>query len=176
MKFGRFVAMLSANRWPLYLGGLLVMSIVAEGILVFSATRPDAPRPMKDYYQQAARWDQDAAIAAESRRLGWAVDVDVPSGPEVVAAAGPRPVDVVIRDRDGHPVTGLAGDVHAIRASDGRLNATGTLTELPQQPGRYRTLLTLAAPGLWELDVEARREGVAFVHRVRVTVDGGVTP
>ena len=67
---------LSEYRWPIYLGGLLAMSIVACGVLVWVATRPDSPRPIRGYYEAARSWDADEAVEDASRQLGWTVRYD----------------------------------------------------------------------------------------------------
>jgi hypothetical protein len=163
-------AWISQHRWPLYLVGILVMSITAQSILVYFATRPTAPRPIADYYRKSMDWDADRAVVEASRQLAWVVTVDVPDLPH--DADTPRPVDVAIRDRDGLPVTGLAGELVVIRPADGRLNTRARLVELPHLPGRYRTLVALPAPGLWEMNVDAARGDLRFVHQARITVAG----
>lgn len=165
MKVAR---LLSAYRWPIYLGGLLLMPIVACGVLVWVATRPDSPRPIKDYYEAARAWDVNEAVEDASRQLGWTVRYEFPA--EVPHFPGmPRPIDVRVADRDGKPVSGLKGDLFAIRPADSRLNQSGTLTELPQ-PGTYRTLVRLDEPGTWELRLDGRQQALRFVHAARLTV------
>jgi nitrogen fixation protein FixH len=166
MKFFRLV---SEYRWPIYLGSLLAMSVVASGVIVWVATRPDTPRPMKGYYEAAQAWDADAAVEEASRQLGWSVRYELPADVPHVAGM-PRPVDVHVADRDGHPVTGLNGRLFAIRPSDARLNQSGQLVALPQAPGSYRTLVRIDAPGAWELRIDARQGTLRFVHAARLTV------
>jgi hypothetical protein len=160
---------LSEYRWPIYLGGLLGMTVVACGVLVWVATRPDSPRPIKGYYKAAQAWDADEAVENASRQLGWTVRYELPSDIPHIAGM-PRPVDVRVGDRDGTPVTGLAGRLIAIRPSDTRLNQTGDLTELPQEAGRYRTLVIIDKPGTWELRIDTRQQNLRFVHAARLTV------
>lgn len=166
MKFFRLV---SEYRWPIYLGSLLAMSVIACGVLVWVATRPDSPRPIKGYYEAAQAWDADEAVEAASRQLGWTVRYELPAGVPHFAGM-PRPVDVRVADRDGKPVSGLAGRLFAIRPSDARLNQTGDLTEMPQEAGTYRTLVILDAPGIWELRIDAMQQALRFVHAARLTV------
>lgn len=159
----------SEYRWPIYLGGLLAMSVVACGALVFVATRADSPRPIRGYYEAARAWDADEAVQEASRELGWTVRYEVPS--DVPHYAGmPRPVDVRVADRDGKPVSGLAGRLFANRPSNPRLNEAGELTELPQAAGTYRTLVRLDEPGTWEFHIEATRRALRFVHSARVSI------
>jgi nitrogen fixation protein FixH len=168
----KLLRLISEYRWPIYLGGLLAMTVLACGVLVWVATRPDSPRPIKGYYEAARAWDADEATAAASRQLGWTVRYELPA--DVPHFAGmPRPVDVHVVDREGNPVSGLAGRLFAIRPSDTRLNQTGDLTELPQQPGRYRTLVRMDEPGAWELRIDATQSALRFVHAARFSVPAG---
>lgn len=167
--------LLSAYRWPVLLGGLLSMSVVANAILVFVATRPDAPPPIADYYQRALQWDADAAVLAASQQLGWSVEFAIPAGGQYAVSAR-RPVDVAVQDHEGQPVRGLSGRIVAIRPADARLNGDSPLVELPHAPGHYRTLAQLPARGLWELNLDARLGSQRFVHSARVLVDEEPAP
>ena len=167
----RFV---SDYRWPFYIAGHLTMSIVACAVLVWVATRPDTPLPIPDYYRTAQAWDADEAALAASRELGWQVKFTLPSDVPYVAGA-PRPVDITVADRHGAPVTGLAGSFIAMRPSDARLNQSATVVALPQAAGRYRTLVRLDMPGVWEFRLDTQQQALRFVHAARITLgaDGG---
>ena len=171
MRLKHFI---SAYRWPLIISGLLGMSILAQGILVYVATRPDAPRPIADYYERGLAWEADAAQLAASQRLGWSTTVEVPAG-EQYTLTSRRPVDITVHDRDGQPVSGLSGRLVAVRPADTRLNSESQLLELPHAPGNYRSLASLPVGGVWELSLDVRRGETHFVHTERVTVDGGST-
>ena len=165
----KLLRVISDYRWPIYLGSLLAMSVVACGVLVWVATRPDAPRPMPGYYEAARAWDADEAVEDASRRLGWMVRYELP--PDVPHVPGmPRPVDVRVADRDGRPVAGLSGRLFAIRPSDMRLSQTGDLVALPHAPGSYRTLVRMDAPGTWDLRIDVRQSAMRFVHAARLAV------
>jgi len=172
MQIRRFI---SAYRWPLFLTGILGMSVAAQGVLVFVATRPDSPRPIADYYVRGLAWEADAALVAASGRLGWSVEVEVPAGQEYDLAAR-RPVDVTVRDGEGQPVRGLTGRLVAVRPADTRLNGESPRGERPHEPGRSRPLARRSAAGLGELRLDARRGETHFVHTERVVVGGGSTP
>lgn len=162
---------LSDYRWPLFLMGFLAMSITAQGVLVYVATRPDAPQPITGFYEKSQRWDDEAALRAASKQLGWTVRYAVPAGAQFVIGM-PRPVDVVVADRNGQPISGLTGSLVAHRPSDQRLDDQGKITELPHAPGSYRALVRLAAPGIWELRLDANRQGLRFVYQDRLSIDG----
>ena len=157
------------NRWPLYLSGLLAMAIAAYAVLIYVATRPSAPRPIPRYYETAERWDADEAAAEASRQLGWSVRYEIPKGVPHVAGT-PRPVDVRVVDREGKGVAGLVGRLLVVRPSDQRRSQSAPLVGLPQEPGRYRALVVLDQPGAWELRIDAKQEGLRFVHAARVEV------
>jgi len=161
--------LMSEYRWPIYLASLLSMSVVASGVIVWVATRPDTPRPIKGYYEAAQAWDADEAVEQASRQLGWSVSYELPSDVPHVAGM-PRPVDVRVADRDGKPVSGLAGRLFALRSSDTRLNQSGELVALPQTPGTYRTLVRMDAPGAWELRIDVRQEALRFVYAARLAI------
>lgn len=163
--------LVSDYRWPIIVGGHLTMSVVACGVLVYVATRPDAPRPIAGYYEAARRWDVDAAVAEASRDLGWQVRFVLPDDVPLVPGM-PRPVDVAVVDRAGRPVVGLTGRLVAVRPSDGRLTRQGDLVALPHDDGRYRTLVVLDEPGAWELRLDTRQQGLRFVHVARIRLDG----
>ena len=161
--------MISEYRWPIYIGGLLAMSVISSGVLVYVATRPDSPRPIKGFYEAARTWDAGEAVEAASRQLGWTVRYELPT--DIPHYAGmPRPVDILVADRDGNPVSGLAGHLFAIRPSDTRLNQSGEIVELPQRPGSYRTLVRIDDPGTWELRIDTRQAALRFVHGARLDV------
>jgi len=165
----KFFKVLSEYRWPIYLGGLLTMSVVSSGIIAWVATRPDTPRPMKEYYEAARTWDATAAVEDASRQIGWAVTYEFPQDVPHIAGM-PRPVDVRVVDREGKPVSGLAGHLFATRSADARLNQSGELSAVPQAPGSYRTLVRIDAPGAWELRIDVTQAALRFVHAARVTV------
>lgn len=165
----RLVRLLSAYRWPIFIGGLLSMSIVACGSLVWVATRPDVPRPIEDYYRAAQTWDVSEAVEDASRQLGWTVRFELPA--DVPHFRGMvRPVDVTVSDRAGRPVSGLAGRLFVIRPADARLTQTGTLVEIPAHAGSYRTLVRVDEPGAWDVRLDARQQSLRFVHAARLTV------
>ena len=171
MSVKRVLRLASAYRWPLYLGGILMLSVCAQGVMVYFATRADAPRAEPDYYGRALRWDVDQAVREASVELGWRVTFEVPGGVQYLAGMA-RPIDVTVVDVGGAAVSGLVGEVVAVRPADTRLNAKAQLTELPHARGRYRGLIRLDASGLWELNLDVRQEGLRFVHSARVMVAG----
>lgn len=165
----KLLRVLSDYRWPIYIGAHLTMSIVACGVLVWVATRPDAPRPIPAYYETAEAWDQDEAIEESSRALGWTVRYELPADVPHVPGM-PRPIDVHVATPSGDPVSGLTGRLIAIRPADSRLSQSGDLVALPGQAGAYRTLVLVDEPGAWDFRLDAKQQALRFVSGTRVTV------
>lgn len=163
----RVLRLLSDYRWPIYIAAHLTMSVVACGVLVWVATRPDVPLPIPDYYEDAQAWDIDTAVEQSSRDLGWTVRYTLPGDVPYISGM-PRPVDVVVTDRGGQPVSGLTGRLLAIRPSDGRLNQSGDLAAVPGHAGNYRTLVRVDAPGAWDFRIDAHQQTLRFVSGTRV--------
>ena len=165
----RLLRLLSAYRWPIFIGGLLSMSLVACASIVWVATRPDVPRPIDGYYQAAQRWDASEAVEDASRDLGWTVRFELPS--DVPHFRGMlRPIDVKVSDHAGRPVSGLAGQLFVIRPADARLNQVGVLVQIPSCGGCYRTLVHVDEPGAWDMRIDARQQSLRFVHAARISV------
>ncbi len=167
MRLAPFIA---AYRWPIYLGGLLTLSVTAHALLVFVATRPSTPAPLGDYYDRAERWEADQALLDASAALGWQVEIELP-GDAPFALAARRPIDVAVRDAEA-PVTGLRGRLLVSRPDASQLSDAADLIELPHAPGHYRALVALSAAGLWQLTLDLRRGETRFVHQRRVELDG----
>jgi nitrogen fixation protein FixH len=165
----RLLRLVAENRWPLYLSGLLGMAIAAYGVLIYVATRPNAPRPIPRYYEASERWDADEAAAEASRQLGWTVTYEIPKGVPHVAGT-PRPVDVRVADRDGKGVAGLTGILFVLRPSDQRTSQSAPLVGLPHEAGRYRALVIVDQPGAWDFRIDAKQDSLRLVHAARVDV------
>lgn len=165
----KILRLLDEYRWPMFVGGLLSMSIVASGVIVWVATRPDAPRPIEGYYASAQAWDVNEAEKAASLALGWTVRYELPTNVPYMSGM-PRPIDVTVVDRAGAPVSDLSGRLFAMRPSNGRLNQEGTLAAIPNEPGRYRTLVRLDESGEWEMRLDANQQSLRFVHAARMQV------
>lgn len=165
----RLVRLLSNYRWPIYIAAHLVMSVTACAVLVWFATRPDAPRPIPGYYEAAETWDVAAAAEAASRQLGWSVELQLPTDIPYVLGM-PRPLDITVVDRGGRPVSGLVGHILATHQTDDGRAQRGELVELPQHPGSYRCLVHLDHAGAWNVRLEARQQTLRFVQDGRLSV------
>ena len=151
----------------------VVVALVA-GLLVWVATRPDAPRPIQGYYEAAEKWDADEAVQDASRQLGWTVRYEFPEGVPHYPGM-PRPIDVIVVDRSGQPIDGLSGQFVAIRPADSRLTQRADLVAIPTVHGSYRTLVRIDETGTWEFRLDTRQQSTRFVHAARIDVPADET-
>lgn len=155
--------------WPLLIVGLLLISITASVGTFVIANADGGAQVVDDYYRQAVHWNETAARRAASAALGWEAAVTIrPEG----TAAGLRGVDVLLRDRQGAPVTGLHGTVRALRPQRAGAVAAIPLAPVPDVPGLYRQQMPIDAAGLWDFEITAERDTSIFVTTVRIEVAG----
>lgn len=150
--------------WPMLVIGLLLMSLSAAAITVVASQSGRGTQVVEDYYGQAARWDETAALRAAVEAEGLHVTVEVEPGSH---QAPLRPVVISVRDRAGQPVTGLQGTLRAFRPQRAGAVATIPLTPAPEAPGTYRQLVPLGAAGLWDFEIHARHNSLAFQTTLR---------
>jgi hypothetical protein len=154
-----------AHRWPLALGLVLVLTVVANIFVFRLATRPDALAIEPDYYRKAVAWDSTQAVAVRSRALGWRLTAVL--GP---AGRGAAPLAVELRDDAGTPVTGalVRVVVFAVARADERLDTALAETA----PGRYDLSLPVAGAEWHEVRLAADRGRDHFVQRLRCLPGG----
>ena len=149
--------------WPLMVVGLLVMSIAAATITVVAAHSDGGAQVVDEYYTKATQWDEQVARQAASDALGWSTRLTV----HTLDARGLRTADVLVTDRAGTPIEGLAGTLAVRRSPASDIVATIPLQPVAGQPGLYRQALPVAASGLWTFEVVARRAGDVYLTSMR---------
>ena len=163
---------LSYYRWPVGLTLALVVMVSVQGTMVYFALNSGVVLPEENYYEKAVAWDDELALRDVRRQLGWQLGFVLPQGPQYVRGM-PWPVDLIVTDEKKQPVSGLTGDVLAVRPSDTRMNSQGALIELPHDPGHYRVMLTFPAFGQWQVNVKAKRGELEFLDTQRIVVRQG---
>jgi len=148
--------------WPGIVVAILLMSVLANVVLVVAATRDGGAQVEADYYQRALHWDEDRADREASDALGWRTDLVVqapqtPGGPTVL---------VTIADAHGQPVDGLAGAMMVRHTTQAEWKSL-ELTPIVGSHGQYTAAATFDRPGLWDFTVNARRNGEHFVQTTR---------
>jgi nitrogen fixation protein FixH len=145
-------------HWPMIVAGFLFLSIGFNVALLVSAKRDLHFFVEPDYYQRAARWDEEMARAAKSAALGWEIDLAISDR-----------LTVDITDPLGHPVSGARVRVEAIHNTRGTGPLLIECTE--RRAGSYVADRTLDRSGLWELRISAERGAERFFTSVRREVE-----
>jgi nitrogen fixation protein FixH len=156
MKPGTFWAMLPVM--------LLGSSVFLYMVIVPFMTNDPSHALVPDYEERAANWDLVTAQRRMNRELGWQLRVRAPYG----ASDGTMRLVIEVMDRDGvaihaETVSGVA--LHVARAANRH-----TFTADRIGPGRFETIISSDRPGIWEVDLKARRGDEIFAERRRVSV------
>ena len=94
------------TRWIAGIVTTLTGGVLAALVLIVFAEQATAGRVVPDYYQRAARFDDDIAAVQASKALGWAATV----------AASRDAIEVCLRDRAGRPLAAHVDVTAAHRA------------------------------------------------------------
>lgn len=149
--------------WPLFIVALLLLS-ASTALLILVAARSDGgAQVVPDYYQQAAKWEEQARVQAASQRLGWQATAQI----HPADANGRHLVNLHVLDRDGRPVTDLTGTVRLERPHLAEPVATLAITPAPDAPDTYQFTLPAGASGLWDLHLSAARGSDVYQTTLR---------
>jgi nitrogen fixation protein FixH len=149
--------------WPAFVVALLLLGIGSAFEALFAARSDGGAQIVEDYYDAALGFEDEQAARAASAALGWAADVEVG-----VCENGLCAVELTVRDRAGAPVTGLAGVLTTSRPQEAGTAAKIPLAPKEGAPGVYRQLVPLAAAGLWDFSIDARRGDERFLTTTRL--------
>jgi nitrogen fixation protein FixH len=142
--------------WPGLVVGLLLFSVGTQVVLLQQAKSDGGEQIEADYYKRAVGWDERRAREEASDALGWQVEVRAGSS-----------LRLVFKDLGGAPVEGLEGEVSLRRPQLAAPVGEGALEAVPGAPGVYQVPAPQWQPGLWDVQIEARRGGAQFLRTVR---------
>ncbi|MHB1230535.1 MAG: FixH family protein [Halothiobacillus sp.] len=111
----------------------------------------------RDYQKKLDMFNQYNDALDEQTQLGWKVHkgwVDQP------ITHVPSLFRISVVDRDDHPVTGAAVEIHFMRPADKRQDFVVSLPE--SEPGVYQVPLTMSNPGLWEVVIHIEKGAANF--------------
>jgi nitrogen fixation protein FixH len=151
--------------WPIGIVGVLAVTVAANVALMVVARDPNAYVVEPDYYRKGVNWDSSMAQARASVALGWQVDAALrdwtPAGTTLV---------VQLADSAGAPLTGAEVKVDLIN----NVTPEHPVHAVPAEAGagRYVARVPLARPGLWELRLQARRDGDFYTADLRRDLAG----
>ena len=142
----------------LFFGTIIGVNLV----MVISATGTFPGLVVKNSYIASQNFNRTLAEARAQAETGWRMELDADDGV----------ITVRLTDRDGAPLHRLE-----VTAAAGRPSTTGEdrSVTLVQDGSGYRATEALP-PGLWEIAIEARRDGTRVFgvrERIRVAGKGG---
>lgn len=140
---------------------LLGLSFAGWGVMMSAATADPSFSVEPGYYRKAANFEQELALRAKAKELGWQLSVvDFRRSP-----SGALLLELALTDRTGNPVTGATLELEALanlRAAEPRAGASRT-----DARGHAVWQLASGAPGLWELRIRGHRGEDAFAGVLR---------
>lgn len=148
-----------AALWPAAVIGALVVTVVANVLILMAANDPRHAVVEPNYYQKAVAWDSTMAQEGRNETLGWTVAADLE------AAAEGATLRARISDRASAPLSGARVTVEAIHNLDAGDRVRGALRETAA--GEYEAALPLRLAGLWELRFTVERRGERFTAGLR---------
>jgi nitrogen fixation protein FixH len=153
--------------WPLGIVVGLGIVFVANGIMITKALENPSAPAAEDHYVESEHYEEVLTERKAAAALGWTVDVEAcPEGFDDGCV-----VTLTVTDRDGEPVTGLAGSVTATRADTTDLDRNGGFEE--SASGRYRTVLDLGDDGYYLFELRLTGHETPWVGERRIQIDRG---
>jgi len=148
--------MTSRTLWPAALIGVLALTVVANGVLVYEATRGEPAAAEADYYQRALNWDSTMAQARVNAELQWRVRGQLGADGEV---------RVEVADREGAPITQAQVEAEGFALVGGD---SYRFTLHPGPDGDFRGRVLDRRPGLHEIRLTIQTPD----HRVTAVLRG----
>lgn len=119
----------------------------ANGAFLYSALSTYTGVVSDEPYRKGLHYNARIQADKVQHALGWTSDITL--------AKGGDGIDIVLRDRAGNPVSGLALEGRIGRPATQAMDIALALQE--GQPGHYRAKFAALAEGAWQLDVRAKR-------------------
>lgn len=157
--------MKAARLWPLALGAVLALTVIANVWLLWAARDDQYLAFEPDYYRKAVAWDSTAAQRDRSAALGW-------RAAGRLDAAGR--LTVTLADAEGAPIRGAVVTAEVIPVAHASRFATVGLSAAGE--AGYATSVPLVYRGLHEIRVTATRGADRFTATLRGPVGGELRP
>lgn len=149
--------------WPTLIITVLAGNLVLGVFLVRLANSDRHFAVEPDYYRRAVEWDATQAQARANRALGWTIEPTL--GP--LAATGPTPLALAVRDATGAPVDGATVTLEARQVAHASELVTAHLPA-DGASGRYAAAVVLPREGIWELRIAVARGPERFTDDLRL--------
>lgn len=146
--------MKQATLWPIAIVGVLVVTVGANGYLLYRA-RADAIPMEADYYRKAIDWDSTMAQAVRNQALQWRVAATLGTDGRLLAT---------VRDGTGQPIEDAAVTVAGFPVAQGDGDFAEPMAATSQG---YQATIAVRTAGLYELRLAIARGRDRFTAVLR---------
>jgi nitrogen fixation protein FixH len=155
------------NPWVLAWLSIVVVVVTVNVFMISMAVRTNPGLVESDYYERGRDHERNVISRHDARvALGWTARLEISE----MRQNSQMPVRLVLADRIGMPVTGIAPTLHLYRASDSSQDQRHTMVEI--HPGIYESRPVVPLKGFWELNFTAERGEDLFEMNRRIHVAG----
>lgn len=149
--------------YPYIFVGGFVLVLGVNGALAYFATSTFTGLSTDNAYEKGRLYNANLALAREQAAMGWKVDTQVrPLGDGKVSIA------ISYLDRNGKPVNGMNVRAQMVRPTVKGYDHDITLSALSD--GVYGGQFALPLKGVWDMDVAALGNGLAYEHAQRFVI------
>ncbi|HYW49119.1 MAG TPA: FixH family protein [Gemmatimonadaceae bacterium] len=148
------------QRWPTAIGAVLLLQM-SFGVWMARVAGSDPHFAIApDYYRRAVRWDSTMAQSRRDRALGWRASATITRDTGRTAL-----LHLSLTDAGDTFVAADSIDVEVLAVAH-----AGRVHRLPLQRigDAYQARIPVAAAGLWDVSLRARRDTSLFTARLRV--------
>lgn len=152
--------------YPYIYVGVFGVVLAVNLVFMFSAVHTFTGLSTEQAYEKGVKYNEEIRAARQQEALGWTVTAEVRAKEPTGTARHSADIIVTFLDKDGTPVTGLAGKAEFIRPTSEGHDSSAPLAE--QGQGRYMIDAALPLGGQWELGVIARRGDLSYQFAQRI--------
>ena len=153
------------NPWVLGWLGMVALVFAINAFMVGQAYVSSPGLVNEQYYDKGKNYRQTLDKREEVAALGWNVNLDKPTRPNVREPATYR---VVAVDAAGLPLAAESVTLFAYRPAD--QNADFTVPFVEEGPGRFRVDVSYPLKGMWDLVVQLKAQGHDYEMAERTRV------
>jgi nitrogen fixation protein FixH len=141
------------NPWVLGMLALIAVVLGVNATFIWFSMKSDRSTLVERDYKTKDRKSNDSLLSelGAQQALAWKTEI---KKPKAVVTGTPTTYEIVIKDKEGAPVSGVM-EVEAYRGSDASKDFTTTFKEVA--PGLYQGYITFPLKGYWELHIRIQR-------------------
>lgn len=148
------------SPWPFVIAGFLTVVFTVNFTMLALAIKSDDGLTDKNYYEKGLFYD--SRLKTE-REAGWDIELTLKKGE---LAGAPDMIEVGIKS-NGTPVKGASVRGVLKRPATNRFD---TVFGLSEDGSSYRAEVDVLAPGYWDIEVKAEKNGKSIERVFRVKV------